>query len=127
MAKPEGVRILQVGKQVLESLSRYISSRSTWGVPGYITLTRVRMSKDLKSAKVGVRLVTFDTEKEPDHKLAVEALQAHVHVLQSHLAKDLKLRFTPKLQIIVDESWDQILKLENTFRELELTKKVSTD
>jgi ribosome-binding factor A len=127
MAKPQEVRVLQVSKQVLESLSRYVGSRSTWGVPGYITLTRVRMSKDLKNAKVGVRLVEFDTEKEPNHKLAAEALQAHVQTLQHHLAKDLKLRFTPKLQFVVDESWDQILKVENALKELELAKKVAAD
>ena len=127
MAKPEGVRVLQVSRQVLESLSRYIGSRSTWEVPGYITLTRVRMSKDLKNAKVGVRLVGFDPEKEPNHSLAAEALQSHVHELQNFLAKDLKLRFTPKLQIVVDESWDEILKVENTLRELELNKKATSD
>jgi ribosome-binding factor A len=85
------------------------------------------MSKDLKNAKVGVRLVEFDTEKEPNHKLAAEALQAHVQTLQHHLAKDLKLRFTPKLQFVVDESWDQILKVENALKELELAKKVAAD
>jgi len=126
MAKPEGVRVLQVSKQVLESLSRYIGSRSTWEVPGYITLTRVRMSKDLKNAKVGVRLVGFNPGKELDHELAVEALRHHVRELQTFLAKDLKLRFTPKLQIVVDESWDEILKVENTLRELERDKKKVT-
>jgi ribosome-binding factor A len=48
-------------------------------------------------------------------------------VLQHHLAKDLKLRFTPKLQFVADESWDQILKVENTLKELELAKKVAAD
>jgi len=125
MAKPEGVRALQVGRQVLQSLSRYIGSRATWGVPGYITLTRVQMSKDLKRAKVGVRLVGFDPEKKSNHNLAVDALRSHIHELQDFLAKDLQLRFTPKLQIVVDESWDRILEVEKTLRELELSKKVT--
>lgn len=127
MAKPKGVRTLQVGRQVLESLSRYIASRAIWEVPGYISLTRVRMSNDLKIAKVGVRLVGINSEQEPNHNLAADALRSHVHELQSFLAKDLKLRFTPKLQIVVDESWDQILKVENTLKELELSKRVTSD
>lgn len=127
MAKPEGFRVLRVSRQVLESLSRYVASRATWEVPGYITLTRVRMSKDLKNAKVGVRLVSYEPDKEPNHSLAVEALKSQLHELQSYLAKDLKLRFTPKLQMVVDESWDEILKVENTLRDLEIQKKVTTD
>jgi ribosome-binding factor A len=123
MAKPAGVRPLQVGRQVLESLSRYIGSCCVWDVPGYITLTRVKMSQDLKVAKVGVRLVSVNQEhpdQEPPHVLAVEALKASAYELQSYLAKDLKLRFTPKLHFVVDESWTEMLKVENTLRQLEL-------
>lgn len=125
MAKPDGVRVLRVSRQILEVLSRFVQARSGWELEGYITLTRVRMTKDLKNAKVGVRMVAFDTSKEPPHQLAVEALSRRAIEMQHYLAKELKLRFTPKLQFVVDEGWDEILKVENTLRELALQGKTS--
>lgn len=122
MAKPEGVRVLRVSRQILETLSFYVQSRSDWSVDFYITLTRVRMSKDLKSAKIGVRAVGVNL-KDEDHQKAVEALKQRIIELQAYLAKQLKLRFTPKLQFVVDTGWDEILKVENTLRELSLEKK----
>ena len=126
MAKPEGVRVLQVSKQVLEALSRHIQARSDLLLEsGSISLTRVRMSKDLKLAKVGVRCLFWDASKGTTseqelklHQKAVDLLQERHHEMQRYLSKELQLRFTPKLQFVVDESWDEILKVENTLRTL---------
>lgn len=124
MAKPEGVRVLRVSRQLLEVLARYIQNRPDWDIhEGYISLTRIRMTKDLKNAKVGVRLMRWGegvTEEQIKlgHQKAVEALKTRIYDMQKTVAQELKLRFTPKLQFIVDESWDEVLKVENTLRDL---------
>lgn len=132
MAKPEGVRVLRVSRQLLEVLARYIQNRPDWDVQdGYISLTRIRMTKDLKNAKVGVRLMRWgdtvtDEQTKLGHQKAVEALKTRIHDMQKTVAHELKLRFTPKLQFVVDESWDEVLKVENTLRDLGLGDTEST-
>ncbi len=116
MAKNDGVRVLRVARAVYESLVRATQSKTFWEIDGYITLTRVRMSKDLKFAKVGVRLMTTDPLKAADHDKAAEILNKLAYDLQAHLAKDIKLRFTPKLDFVVDHDWDQMIKVENELR-----------
>lgn len=133
MAKPEGVRVLRVSRQLLEVLARYIQNRPDWELQdGYISLTRIRMSKDLKNARVGVRLIRWGdsvTEEQVrlGHQKAVEALKTRIHDMQKSIAHELKLRFTPKLQFVVDESWDEVLKVENTLRELAVNESVASD
>ena len=71
-----------------------------------ITLTEVRMTPDLKIAKV-----YFSTlDKSP--KIAEEALRGARGLLRKKVGEELQLRYTPNLQFFYDETVAEGHKIE---------------
>ncbi|MCX7675374.1 MAG: ribosome-binding factor A [Bdellovibrionaceae bacterium] len=167
---PRGVRPLQVGRQVWQSLTRYFHEHPVYELQaeGFLTLTRVQMSGDLKTAKVFYRWsswsslaperripegsaelklrtdpgsVPHQVVRETGEKTSTaypelsssqekkinEVLKAYAPKLQSHLAKDLGLRFTPRLQFVFDRAYAEMLRVEETLRGLQTQGVVSVE
>lgn len=82
-------------------------------VDSFLTVSSVRVSKDLAYAKIFIS--SFKNEKSIGR--AVEALNHGAGYIQSILNKHLKMRFTPKLTFYTDTSikdgFDMIRKIED--------------
>jgi len=65
---------------------------------GFVTVTDVRMSPDLRHARVFVSIL----EDDPAETFA--ALERALPFLRRSLARSSGLRFTPQLQLLIDES-----------------------
>ena len=103
-------RQLRVGELIKQSLGQ-IFLRDEAKVPSLetknITVTEVRMSPDLKNAKVYViPLGGKDTEK------AVSILTAFSHLIRKALSKKIDMKFLPKVYFVGDESFDYAEKIE---------------
>jgi ribosome-binding factor A len=84
------------------------------------------MPPDLKSARVYVSILGSDEDRER----SIENLNQYTKIIQSHIAKELKLRFCPKLTFYLDTGLDKALKIEKILHELEVerqSKTASTD
>jgi len=82
---------------------------------GFVTVTRVKMTADLQIARVYYS--AYGTEKEKAETAL--GLEESLGQIRSHLAKNIRARFTPRLEFFVDEG------LENTYRISELLGKAS--
>jgi ribosome-binding factor A len=95
-------------REIGEGLYRMID-RSTFDIAA-ITVTHVITSNDLRTARV---LVSIRGHEE-DRERMLERLQ-HLHgALQHEIAQHVILKYTPKLQFVLDESiegGDRILSL----------------
>jgi ribosome-binding factor A len=76
--------------------------------PGFITLTRVELSEDQRSAKV--RLTVRGTDDEV--RTTLRALEHARGYVQALVGRRLKLRYTPVLKFLEDAEVLQAMRLE---------------
>jgi ribosome-binding factor A len=76
---------------------------------GFVTVTEVRMSPDLKHARVYVSV--FDGEEERKQE-SIDALQRAEGFLRHSLGKRLRLRYVPALRFVVDDTLDHSARIE---------------
>ena len=82
-------------------------------VTGFITLTGAKMAPDLKD--ITVYLSIHAPEKERERTL--EGLRAAATYLQREVARNLKLRWTPHLRFVYDESVERGDRIERLLKE----------
>ena len=108
-------RQLRVGEMIKQSLGQ-IFLRDEAKVPSLntknITVTEVRMSPDLKTAKIFIiPLGGKDTLK------VIEKLKEFSFVIRKVLSKKIMVKFMPKLFFVNDDSFDYAEKIENLIRQ----------
>jgi len=80
---------------------------------GFVTVTDVSTSPDLRSARVYVSVLG----EEPARAATLAGLQ-HAHgYLQGRIAKELGLRRTPTLEFCYDDTTDRALRLDGLLRD----------
>jgi ribosome-binding factor A len=81
---------------------------------GFVTVTGVEATTDLKQATVWVSVLGTDRERER----TLEGLQAAHGVLQSSVARELRLRRTPVLAFQYDPTVERGVRLTQMIDEL---------
>jgi len=75
---------------------------------GFVTVTEVRTSPDLRQARVFVSVLGT-----PDEKTAtLEGLASAHGILQARIARELRLKRTPTLEFALDDTAEKAAKLE---------------
>ena len=115
LGKPISQRQLRVGEMIKQSLSM-IFLREETKIPDLdtksVTVTEVRMSPDLKTAKIFIiPLGGKDKEK------IIEKLKEFSFVIRKVLSKKIMVKFMPKLFFVNDDSFDYAEKIENLIRQ----------
>jgi len=93
-------RTQRIADQIQKYLAQLIQSELKDPRVGMVTITAVEVSRELDIARI--YFSSYDMENEPG--LALEGLQRAAGFLRSALAKRLKIRTTPKLIFVRDES-----------------------
>ncbi len=113
--KPVSQRQLRVGEMIKQSLSM-IFLKDEAKIPDInskeITVTEVRMSPDLKTAKVFVLPLGGKNSEE-----IIEKLKEFSFVVRKVLSKKIIMKFLPKLFFVKDESFDYAEKIENLIKQ----------
>lgn len=81
---------------------------------GFVTVTGVEVTPDLKLAQVYYSVLGKEKEKRD----AARGLEHAAGFLQHAIAEALKLRFTPKLTFHLDESLEEGMRIDRIFHEL---------
>ena len=77
-----------------------------------ITVTEVRMSPDLKTAKIFVMPLGGKNAKE-----IIEKLKEFSFVIRKVLSKKIVMKFLPKLYFVKDDSFDYAEKIESLIKQ----------
>ena len=80
---------------------------------GFVTVTSVETSPDLRSARVYVSVLGDEADREP----ALEGLRAAHGVLQSAIASQVRMKRTPTLTFHYDESLERGMRLSRLLDE----------
>lgn len=82
---------------------------------GFVTVTRVKMSNDLKNAQVFISIHGDEEEK----KKQFSKLMDNKKKMRYLLAKKIDLRFMPTLKLFRDDSLDKSIKIQKLLHEIE--------
>ena len=107
-------RQLRVGEMIKQALGN-IFMRGEAKLPNIetknITVTEVRMSQDLKTAKAFVLPLGGKNAKE-----IIDVLKDFSFIVRKVLSKKISMKFLPKLLFVKDESFDYAEKIENLIK-----------
>ena len=113
--KPVTQRQLRVGEMIKQALGM-IFLKDEAKIPDVmtkeITVTEVRMSPDLKTAKVFVMPLGGKNSEE-----IVKKLKEFSFMIRKVLSKKIVMKFLPKLFFVKDESFDYAEKIENLIKQ----------
>jgi ribosome-binding factor A len=108
------VRSEKVGSLIKEELGLIFQRNFSMSDYGFLTVTDVVMSPDLKIAKVYVSIFG-DQERK---KTSFAKIEAQKPSIRSMLGHAVQLRYTPEILFYLDDTLDRAMKLENIFHKI---------
>ena len=115
LGKPITQRQLRVGEMVKQALG-ILFIRDEAKIPNLstreVTVTEVRMSPDLKTAKIFVMPLGGKNTEE-----ILEKLKLSSFIIRKVLSKKITMKFLPKLFFVKDNSFDYAEKIENLIKQ----------
>jgi ribosome-binding factor A len=128
----DGRRKVRVEREVQELISRFIINELRHDLPGLVTVTRVQMPADFRTAQV--YLTYFAAESDIGGSGPIDAaavLQGWARDIQQEIGETLKMRYCPKLTFFNDETTEKILKIEKILADIstdpQLAKRLDED
>lgn len=106
-------RMRRVDEAMREVLSDAITLSLKDPRIGFVTVTAVETSPDLRRAKVFVSVL----QQEKERKLTMQGLVSARAFLQKHVARELRLKNTPTLDFVYDDTAERAQRLTKMLEE----------
>jgi ribosome-binding factor A len=110
-----GPRMRRVNEAVREVISAHISGDLKDPRIGFVTVTGVETSPDLRSARVFVTVLGEKSERDD----ALAGLRSSAGFLQAQIGRELRMKRTPTLDFVYDESVDTGMRISELLAEEE--------
>lgn len=115
--QPEGQRQLRVGEEIRHVISSVLQ-RGGFDHPdlqnsSLITITQVRIAPDLKNATVFAMPLGGHNLDE-----TLDALNEEAYFFQKEIARQMKMKFTPRLTFKADETFGEAEKIERILQRI---------
>lgn len=108
------IRQKKLADHIKKQLSLIIDRKLKDPRKGFITLTGVKLSRDLRIASIYYTILG----NEEQHKKSQQALESAKNFIRSELAPNLKLRYTPELRFFYDDSLEYSEHIENLLKKI---------
>ncbi|MCX7983337.1 MAG: 30S ribosome-binding factor RbfA [Bacteroidetes bacterium] len=108
------VRAEKVASFIKEEVGMFFERNFLMEEYGLMTVTEVRMSSDLRNAKIYVSVYGDEAQK----KKSMLMLEEQKPAIRFALGKVLHLRFVPALTFVLDESIERAQRLELLFKKI---------
>jgi ribosome-binding factor A len=110
----QGKRLERVNQLIKEEISRLLQRELKDPRLGFVTVTEVEVSRDLRSARVYVSILG----REEDWKASLEALESARGFIHQWLRSHLDLRVTPALHFRPDRSMSRAAHIQELLQGL---------
>jgi ribosome-binding factor A len=104
----------QLEKSLIREINNIIYRKINDPRIKFITITRIKVSSDLKYADV---FVTILNDKKQKRK-ALEGLKNATKFIRGELGKDLKIRYVPNIKFMIDKDLEHQYKLMKIITEI---------
>ncbi len=115
----QGRRADRVSTLIQEEISRLILQSVKDPRIGFVAVTRVRVSDDLRQAVVYIASIGGEEKQRQE---ALIGLKCAAGFLRGELGRRLALRYVPEILFSLDDSLEQELHLAELFRQIEATE-----
>ena len=112
-------RVEKIQEFIQQELSKLILNGLKDPRVGFVTVTAVEVTGDLRSAKVYVSLMGSDEQK----KSSWEGLQNSLGFMRTEVGKRLGIRHTPELTLHADNSLDNSDHIKKLLNQIHQTEK----
>jgi len=89
---------------------------------GFVTVTDVEMTGDLREAKIFVSIMGDDAKVQE----SLKGLNSALGFIRREIGKRVKIRFTPEISFALDTSLDYSEHIQKILLELTLTRKLTS-
>ena len=113
-----GIRPERIAKEMQEIIAQVISEEIKDPRIGFITITRVEVTPDIRNAKVYFSSLGGKEEKE----YAAEGLNSAAGYIRKSLSEKMRIKFTPELLFRLDESAEYSIHLGQIFDKIHKEK-----
>lgn len=114
----DGRRVAKVEMEVQRIVAQYLLGQMKGIIPGLVTVSRVKMPADLRSAKVYVSILNPQGEISE----IIGVLQEKASDIQDEINAKLRMRYCPKITFFEDTSTQKALKVEGLLREIQVER-----
>jgi ribosome-binding factor A len=101
-------RMRRVDEAIREVLSDAVGSDLKDPRIGFVTVTDVKTSPDLRRARVFVTVLGKQDEREA----SLAGLQSAHGILQRRVNAELRMKRTPTLEFVYDDTTDRVMRME---------------
>jgi ribosome-binding factor A len=106
-------RIDKVESLIKEEISLIFLNRLRNTDIGFVTITNVKMSPDLRIAKVYISVLDRSNRES-----VLEKINSSNGYIRSELAHRIKIKFTPELKFFIDDTLDYVEKIEGLIKKI---------
>ena len=103
-------------------ISNIIQTRIKDPLVGFVTITDITLSDDLRTARVYFSVLGEQAQKEK----SLKGLERAKAFIQNELGSRVRLRYLPVLQFYIDESWSYGERIDGILRDLHLDEPTTT-
>ncbi len=111
-ANSKSVRVQKVEKELREIISGVLPEWLYFDSGTLVSVIRVEVSSDLRTAKVFVSVFPDEAAEEVMEELEVVRVD-----VQNQVSKKIRMKYLPKLKWINDHSVDQLVKVSQILKE----------
>lgn len=109
-----GVRADRVQKQLMKELSIILREELKDPRIGFVTITRIELTGDLRYTKVYFSVLGDESKQEA----CLEGIESAAGYIRRLVGARLKLKYVPELSFRLDKSAEYATELEKTFERL---------
>jgi ribosome-binding factor A len=111
----DGRRVQRMERELQETIATYLVSGFKSPLPGLVTVARVQMPADLRTAKVYISILGSDDDRQN----VFASLKERSFEIQNFLGRALRSRYCPKLTFFLDDTTENVLRVERILYDLE--------
>jgi ribosome-binding factor A len=108
------VRAERIALQMQREISDIIQSQVKDPRVGFVTVTAVEVTNDFQHAKVYISVLGNEGEREN----SLHALDRARGFIRTEIGRRIRLRLTPEIQFVLDESLDYSMKIGRVLHEI---------
>ncbi len=106
-------RVDKISNLIKEELSLIFLEKVQDPALGLLTITSVKVTSDLRTAKVYISV--YEKEKRD---LILEKANNIKGLIKSELAQRIRIRYIPEINFFIDDTLDYVEKMEDLFRKI---------
>ncbi|MFC1620771.1 30S ribosome-binding factor RbfA [Candidatus Omnitrophota bacterium] len=114
------VRTDRVRKQLKKELSMILQEELKDPRIGFVTITRIDLTGDLRYAKIYFSVLGDESNQET----SLEGINSAAGYIRRLVGERLKLKYVPELSFRLDKSAEYTMELEKTFERLRDERKI---